>query len=341
MRRTKQRGNAQNVTYTKADATYDKQAKAMLANRQMLALVLQRVVPEFRDVSLEEIQDHCIDGEPQIGTVPVASGKTNRRRRRAAKYIRGRQTEDSVLGEGWVTFDILFYARVPSSGKRIKLIINVEAQRNNTDYSLTKRAFFYASRLISSQKEREFVGEDYDDICKVYTIWLCFYLPKGQTSSITHYEFHEVCDVGNFHERKENYDLINVTVIHIGHDEKTDTLLKFLYLVFMSNFSEEEREKRLEKDFGMELWDETREGLSDMCNLSIGMKEWAREEGLAEGRAEGRAEGEKSGRTEEQKDTILRLLKSGKGIDIMAAATGWTIEHVQTFLKSQNLQPAQ
>ena len=40
MRRTKQRGNAQNVTYTKADATYDKQAKAMLANRQMLAPVL-------------------------------------------------------------------------------------------------------------------------------------------------------------------------------------------------------------------------------------------------------------------------------------------------------------
>ena len=135
------------------------------------------------------------------------------------------------------------------------------------------------------------------------------------------YEFHEVCDVGNFHERKENYDLINVTMIHIGHDEKTDTLLKFLYLVFMSNFSEEEREKWLEKDFGMELWDETREGLSDMCNLSQGLKEDTREE--------------------EKQDTILRLLKDGRGTDIMAAATGWTIEHVQNFLKSRNLQPAQ
>ncbi len=54
-----------------------------------------------------------------------------------------------------------------------------------------------------------------------------------------------------------------------------------------------------------------------MCNLSQGLKE------------------------EEKQDTILRLLKSGKGIDIMAAATGWTIERVQDFLKLQNLQPAQ
>lgn len=45
MRRTRQHGSAQNAAYTKADATYDTQAKAMLANRQMLAPVLQRVVP--------------------------------------------------------------------------------------------------------------------------------------------------------------------------------------------------------------------------------------------------------------------------------------------------------
>ena len=93
--------------------------------------------------------------------------------------------------------------------------------------------------------------------------------------------------------------------------------MKFLHLVFMSRLSEREREERLQKDFGMELWDETREGLNVMCNLSQGLKD------------------------EEKKDTILRLLKNGKGIDIMAAATGWTIERVQDYLKSQNLQPAQ
>ena len=321
MKRKKRRGQAQTAAYTETDRTYDKTAKAVLGNRQMLAPIVQRVVPEFRDISLEEIQDHCIDGEPQISTVPVAPGKTNRKRRRAAKYIRGLQTEDSVLGEGWITFDVLFYAKVPKSGERIKVIINVEAQRNTTKYNLTKRAFFYASRLISSQKERDFVGEDYDDICKVYTIWLCFYLPNGQKNSITHYRPQEICEVGDFHESKENYDLFDITMIHIGYNEKADTLLKFLYLVFMSHLSEAEREARLKKDFGIELWDETRERVSEMCNLSQGLKEWAKEE--------------------EQEITILRLLKNGKGIDIMVAATGWTIERVQNFLKSRNLQPAQ
>ena len=82
---------------------------------------------------------------------------------------------------------------------------------------------------------------------------------------------------------------------------------------------------RLKKDFGIELWDETREGLSNMCNLSQGLKD----------------EGKEEGRIEEQKNTILRLLKDGRSADIMAAATGWTIEHVQEFLKLRNLQPAQ
>ncbi len=317
MKREGRRKQSQAATYTETDWTYDKQAKAVLGNRQILAPIIKRVAPEFHDVSLEEIQDHCIDGEPQIGTVPVAPGKTNRKRQRTTQYIRGRQTEDSVIGEGWVTFDVLFYAKAPKSDERIKIIINVEAQRNNPKYNLTRRAFFYMSRLLSSQKERDFVGENYDGICKVYTIWLCFYLPKGKKSSITHYEPNEICDVGDYHDNKENYDLFNITVIHIGNDEKTDTLLKFLHLVFMSRLSEREREERLQKDFGMKLWDETREGLNVMCNLSQGLKD------------------------EEKKDTILRLLKNGKGIDIMAAATGWTIERVQDYLKSQNLQPAQ
>ena len=89
---------------------------------------------------------------------------------------------------------------------------------------------------------------------------------------------------------------------------------------FLSRLTEAEREARLKKDFGIELWEDTRERLSEMCNLSQGLKEWAKEE--------------------EQENTILRLLKNGKGLDIMVAATGWTIERVQNFLKSRNLQLA-
>ena len=45
----------------------------------------------------------------------------------------------------------------------IKLIINIEPQKTTTsiDYKLMKRAVYYVAHLISSQKEKEFHGDDY------------------------------------------------------------------------------------------------------------------------------------------------------------------------------------
>ncbi|MBQ1876431.1 MAG: PD-(D/E)XK nuclease family transposase, partial [Selenomonas sp.] len=194
------------------DLTYDKTAKQVLAARQILAPILKKSVAEFSHLSLETIARECIMGTPWVGTVPVDPGRTNR----VPERIRGSQTEQSDLGEGWITFDVLFYARVPGTGRRMKFIINIEAQRNTTKYKLMKRAMFYASRLISSQKERDFTGQDYDSICKVYTIWLCFYLPEDETSSINQYELKETNIYGKHHEAKADYDLINITTIHIG-----------------------------------------------------------------------------------------------------------------------------
>lgn len=72
-----------------------------------------------------------------------------------------------------ITFDILFRAVVPATGETIALIINLEPQRTvYTRYSLVRRGIYYACQMISSQKEVEFTGEDFDSIKKVYTIWL-------------------------------------------------------------------------------------------------------------------------------------------------------------------------
>ena len=43
--------------------------------------------------------------------------------------------------------------------------MNIEAQKDEpTEYKILNRAIFYVSRLISSQKERDFVNTNYDDI---------------------------------------------------------------------------------------------------------------------------------------------------------------------------------
>lgn len=295
------------------DMTYDKAAKEVLALRQILAPILKRLVPEFQTLSFDTIARDCIEGTPWVGTVPVAPGRTNRAfRRRVPKRIRGLQTEQSERDEGWITYDVLFYARVPDTEQRIKFIINVEAQRNDPTYKLMKRAIFYASRLISSQKERDFVGQDYDSICKVYSIWLCFYLPAGEKSSINQYEFKEMTVYGSHHEERMDYDLMNVTTVHIGDDEPKDRLLRFLQLIFLHQTTEQQKVEQMRKEFGIDVQDDTRKGLEDMCNLSSGLKERARAEGEARGEARGEVLGEARGTEKTWVASVRNLMKSMK-----------------------------
>ena len=281
-----------NTEETVEDLRYDKNVKNVLAIRQILAPILKKTVSAFQHLSLEVIANDCIEGTPWVGEVPVDPGRTNRRfHRRIPPKIRGSQTEQSDRDEGWVTFDVLFYAQVPGTGERIKFIINVEAQRQNTNYKQIKRAVFYATRLVSSQKEREFDGQDYDGICKVYSIWLCFYLPRGETSSINQYELTENNIYGDHHETKEDYDLLNVTTLHIGDDEPTDELLQFLKLVFVEQMTEQQKTQRIKEEFGIELETEARKELETMCNLSAGLKERARVQGEEIGEARGKVLG--------------------------------------------------
>lgn len=150
----KQRRRRKKQVALSEDMTYDKAAKEVLALRQILAPILKRLVPEFRMLSFDTIARDCIEGATWVGTIPVAPGRTNRAfHRHAPQRIRGLQTEQSERDEGWITYDVLFYARIPDTEQRIKFIINVEAQRSDPSYKLMKRAIFYASRLISSQKE--------------------------------------------------------------------------------------------------------------------------------------------------------------------------------------------
>ena len=301
----------QQLEETAEELTYDKAAKEVLAMRQILAPILKNIVPEYRQLSLETIMHDCIEGKPWVGTVPVDPGRTNRVfRRRLPKKIRGLQTEQNASGEGWITYDVLFYARIPGTDQRVRFIINIEAQRNDPNYKLMKRAIFYASRLISSQKEREFTGQDYDNICKVYTIWLCFYLPEGEQSSINRYELRETNIYGVHHEEPSDYDLIHVTTVHVGDDEPENELLRFLQLIFLQQMTELQKSEGLREEFGIDVQDDTRKGLGNMCNLSSGLKERAEAIGEARGAARGEARGEKRGREQTWVASVRNLMKS-------------------------------
>ena len=114
-----------------------------------------------------------IEGEPEIGIVPVEAGLTN-----STSKIQGINTEDEVANEGVVTYDVKFYVRYPkkknATGKRqktkkmpskdreyVKLLIDVEAQKDfYPGYDLVVRGIYYAARQLSSQKGVEFENSE-------------------------------------------------------------------------------------------------------------------------------------------------------------------------------------
>lgn len=65
------------------------------------------------------------------------------------------------------------------------VLVNLEAQKDEpTSYHILNRAVFYVSRLISSQKERDFVKTNYNDIRRVFSIWVCMNMDENSMAYV-------------------------------------------------------------------------------------------------------------------------------------------------------------
>ena len=166
----------------------------MLGNKEILARILIYTIDEFSDMQPEDVIT-LIEGEPIIDKVPVEPGLTNISDQPDKKgdRITGLNTEMFEKDEGLAIFDILFFVRMKDGISQI--IVNVEAQRKDPDeYDILNRAIFYVSRLISSQKERDFVKSRYNDMKRVYSIWVCM---NEEENSLNHFHLVDNKIVGN------------------------------------------------------------------------------------------------------------------------------------------------
>ena len=170
------------VMATDRDAQYDNSAKRLIAHKIILARILVKTVEEFKGMDPLEVAA-LIEGLPYISAVPVEPGLTNAVHFQNGQRLVGFNTENQELNEGLVRFDIVFYVRMKDGLSQI--IINVEAQKDEPgEYEILNRAVFYVSRLISSQKERDFENSSYDDIKCVYSIWICMNMEENTMSHI-------------------------------------------------------------------------------------------------------------------------------------------------------------
>lgn len=272
----KARTHISNVLHEISDkAKYDAEVKKLLSNKTILAWIMKHTMEEFKNYPIAVIHD-CIEGEPEISKVKLRPGHT-------PEAITGNATSDQVVGEGEITYDIRFYAITPD-GKQMKLLLNVEAQKNYyPGYDLVTRGIFYCARMLSAQLDTEFITDNYDDIKKVYSIWICMETPGYVQNTITEYNINQKNVVGDFHG-KARYDLLSVVMVCLGKSETTENkLLGMLNTLLADELSVEEKENILSQEYGIETSVEVKEVLNTMCNLSDLIEEKGIERGIERG----------------------------------------------------------
>ena len=264
--------NAVNAAGDKAQ--YDTRVKRLLAQKSILAHILVKTVDEFKGIKPEDVVKY-IEGEPSISVVPVEPGLANMKKTDATgQRIVGLNTENAEINEGLVRFDIIFYVRMKNGLSQI--IVNIEAQKDEpTEYKILNRAIFYVSRLISSQKERDFVNTNYDDIKQVLSIWICMNMDDNSLSHI-HLTKDEMLKPCNW---KGNLDLLNIVLIGITneipeHDEKYE-MHRLIGALLSSELKEQEKLDIIEHEYNIPISQEFREDVSIMCNLSQGIEDKA------------------------------------------------------------------
>ena len=300
--------NAVNATNSKAQ--YDESAKRLLGQKIILAHILVKIVDEFKGMDTKAVVG-CIEGTPYISTVPVEPGLTNIASEKNGDRLIGFNTENEEINEGMIRFGIVFYVRMKDGLSQI--IINVEAQKDEPKgYEILNRAIFYVSRLISSQKERDFQNSSYDDIKRVYSIWVCMNMDEN---SMSHVHLIKEDLVGSY-EWKGKLDLLNIIMLGVAKElpehDGTYELHRLLGALLSQELTIDEKLIIIGNEYDIPIEENFRKDVSVMCNLSQGIEE----KGIAIGEA----------------GLIMKMYKNGFTAEQIASATDKNIEEVKAII---------
>ena len=297
------------VSAADEDAQYDEKAKRLLGNKIILAHILVKTIDEFKGMNPNDVVSY-IEGEPFISMVPVEPGLTNIEKEKSGQRIVGLNTENAEIHEGLIRFDIIFYVRMKDGISQV--IVNVEAQKDEpTGYHILNRAVFYVSRLVSSQKERDFVKINYNDIKRVFSIWVCMNMDENSMA----YVHLAKDDLLGSYPWKGGIDLLNIVLIGIAnelpeHDDKYE-LHRLLSTLLSMELSVDEKLGIMEKEYSIAVDDRIREDVSAMCNLSQGI----RDNTLV--------------------DVIMNMYENNFTLEQIAVATKKSVEEVRAIIKKR------
>lgn len=291
---------ARTLFFAGTKVQYDAQCKKVLSHKVILAWILKYTMEEFREYSIEKIVV-CIEAEPEISSVRVNPGCC------AAERISGSKEESKEPGEGEIYYDIRFFVYVPKKGKRLRMLINVEAQRSfYCGYEIVTRGIFYASRMISEQLGTEFSIPDYNGIKKVCSIWLCMNAPGYIGNTLTEYSIAKRDVAGWQPDKPGAYSKIMICIVTLNEKLGTDSVfLEMLNVLLSGKKSYKEKERLLREKFHIKMDADMRREINLMCNLSEAVYENGRKSGIKHGVKRGI----RRGRRAEKRRTARAMLE--------------------------------
>ena len=325
--------STEDVVKTSDEVKQDASSKQVMKDRYFLANILKAVVPEYKDVSEHDIAFKYIEPKSIMDNVAVSRNLTNHTK------IIGSSEEDSTVNEGIIKYDVIFEATAPvevqeqkykrkKKGKtiQINLKIDMEAQMDyNPRYPISKRAMFYCARMLSAEFDGKAETMNYNDLYKVYSIWICFDPPQYVSNTISRFKTVKEDVLGEVTIPEIDYNLMESVIIRLGKEEDApdNKMYDLLYALFGNKPGNEKINKLHELGYaGTSLEKEAK----TMISFSERTKEIGYNQGVQQGIQQGQLE---------MLNTIKKLKKmydAGVPIEKLSEDYGLSVEELKEII---------
>lgn len=285
----------------------DAGCKALLGCTAVAAFIVKNCIPEFHNMSLEEIQEYIIYKKAKSQMTPEELAEIQANNTSPVEIgchivddlpdkLNEKNVESKSTNEGTIYYDVLFDIGMPG-GKSppSRVIVDIEAQNHfNPGYSMLKRGSFYCCRMISAQKETVFRNSDYNKLQKVYSIWLCIAPDEKVRGVCNTYSMSETCLAKEHHFPKKQYDNFCIIIACLQDKQSANNMVRFFSSVFDNDMPVEEK-LDLARECGLQVTADVKEGINQMCNYS----DYVEQKGIEKGRIETLSE------------SVVKLVRSG------------------------------
>ena len=252
---------------------YNKQCKKILSYKVILSKIMKECIPEYSEYDVNTIINCIETGNASDKIV----GITN-------------DIDD-------IKYDVFYSASIPNSKDSIGALINIEAQKTSKlKYKIHNRALVYAGYELVYQYGRVFKNQDYDQLRKVVSIWICFDAPtKQEENSVTCLSVFKDVKVGYNIIAPKEYDKLLIVIIYLGEESSQNEFLKFLEVLFTNQLTLDEKKTILENDYQVKVNENMQKEMNAMCNLADRIEEKALEKGIKQGIEKGIEQGIEQG----------------------------------------------